>query len=113
IADEYFARSAKNNFVDMDVLVVGAVVPQLAAIFDAYWNSRQAYPVDIVLGELPDANEARKNFDHLVDDGEQMMSVTVPPEDMLGRTRSDEISTRDVSVLFGGPPLRSPTNRKK
>src|SRR5947199_10472852 len=52
IADEYFARSAKNNFVDMDVLVVGAVVPQHAAIFDAYWNCRQAYPVTIVLGEL-------------------------------------------------------------
>ncbi|HEV8364443.1 MAG TPA: phospholipase D-like domain-containing protein, partial [Gemmatimonadaceae bacterium] len=29
IADEYFARSATSNFVDMDVLVVGAVVPQL------------------------------------------------------------------------------------
>ena len=102
IADEYFARSAKNNFVDMDVLVVGAVVPQLAAIFDAYWNSRQAYPVDIVLGELPDANEARKNFDHLVDDGEQMMSVTVPPEDMLGRTPiGRDLDARRLGLVWG------------
>ena len=102
IADEYFARSAKNNFVDMDVLVVGAVVPQLAAIFDAYWNSRQAYPVDIVLGELPDANEARKNFDHLVDDGEQMMSVTVPPEDMLGRTPiGRDLDARRLDLVWG------------
>ena len=29
----------------MDVLLVGEVVRQLAAIFDAYWNSPQAYDV--------------------------------------------------------------------
>src|SRR5262249_58862548 len=75
IADEYFARSARNNFVDMDVLVVGSVVPQLAAIFDSYWNSHPAYPVDAILGKPADGDEARKSFDHLVDDGDQMMSV--------------------------------------
>jgi len=32
IADEYFARSATSNFVDTDVLVVGAVVPHLASM---------------------------------------------------------------------------------
>src|SRR5258706_14837702 len=39
IADEYFSRSVKNNFIDMDVFIVGPVVRQLAGIFDAYWNS--------------------------------------------------------------------------
>ena len=29
IADEYFMRSMTDNFVDMDALIVGAVVPQL------------------------------------------------------------------------------------
>ena len=84
IADEYFARSASNNFVDMDVLVIGSVVPQLAAIFDTYWNSPQAYPVNAILGEPADGEEARKAFNHLVDDGDQMMAVKMPPVDMLG-----------------------------
>ena len=84
IADEYFARSAASNFVDMDVLVVGAVVPQLAAIFDTYWNSREAYPVAAVLGSPADAATRRETFDRLVEEGEQMRSVTVPPVDMLG-----------------------------
>lgn len=84
IADEYFARSATSNFVDMDVLVVGAVVPQLASIFDAYWNSREAYPVGAILGESADVDEARRSFNHLVDDGDQMMSVRVPQSDMMG-----------------------------
>src|SRR5450432_3085715 len=51
IADEYFARSATSNFVDMDVFVVGAVVRQLARIFDVYWNSPQVYPVEAILGQ--------------------------------------------------------------
>ncbi|HEY3179152.1 MAG TPA: phospholipase D-like domain-containing protein, partial [Casimicrobiaceae bacterium] len=42
ITDEYFTRSATSNFVDMDVFIVGAVVRQLADIFDVYWNSPQA-----------------------------------------------------------------------
>jgi putative cardiolipin synthase len=84
IADEYFARSATSNFVDMDVLVVGAVMPQLASIFDTYWNSPQAYPVGAILGEPGDVEEARRSFNHLVDDGDQMMSVKVPQSDMMG-----------------------------
>ena len=84
IADEYFTRSATNNFIDMDVFVVGPVVRQLAGIFDVYWNSPQAYPVETIVGESADRDEARRGFDHLVDDGEQMRSVVLPPFDILG-----------------------------
>ena len=85
IADEYFARGAASNFVDMDVLVAGNVVRQLAAIFDAYWNSAPAYPAAAILGEPSNEEEARRRFDRLVDEGEQMMSVAMPPVDMLGQ----------------------------
>ena len=84
IADEYFARGAMSNFVDMDVLVVGNVVQRLAAIFDDYWNSHEAYPVAAILGESADRDASRRAFDHLVDDGDQMMRVSVAPIDMLG-----------------------------
>ena len=53
IADEYFMRSASDNFVDMDAFIVGAVVPQLASIFDTYWNSPQVYPVEDIIGDGP------------------------------------------------------------
>jgi cardiolipin synthase C len=43
LADEYFARSTVSNFIDMDVLGAGAIVPQLATLFDAYWNSPAAF----------------------------------------------------------------------
>jgi cardiolipin synthase C len=49
IGDEYFNAHADFEFADMDVLTVGAVVPQIAKSFDAYWNSKSAYPLDQVL----------------------------------------------------------------
>ncbi len=39
IADEYFARSESSNLIDTDVFVVGAVVRQLARIFDEHHGS--------------------------------------------------------------------------
>jgi cardiolipin synthase C len=102
IADEYFTRSATSNFVDMDVFIVGPVVPRLASIFDVYWNSPQVYPTEAILGESPDREEARRSFDHLVDDGEQMMSVTVPPFDILGYGPiSDDLDAGRLGLVWG------------
>lgn len=102
IADEYFARSATSNFVDMDVLVVGDVVPRLSSIFDAYWNSHQAYPVSAILGESTDVDEARRSFNHLVDDGAQMMSVRVPPSDMMGhRLLGTDLDSGRLELAWG------------
>jgi putative cardiolipin synthase len=102
IADEYFTRGAKNNFIDMDVLVVGAVVGQLASIFDVYWNSPQAYPVEAILGESANHEEARRSFDHLVDDGEQMRSVALPPFDILGYGPiGDDLDAGRLGLVWG------------
>ena len=45
IGDQYFTRDRHNNFIDLDVVAAGTVVPQLSATFDAFWNSRYAYPI--------------------------------------------------------------------
>ena len=97
IADEYFMRSMTDNFVDLDALIVGAVVPQLAAIFDAYWNSPRVYPVQAIVRPGGDDAQRRAAFDRLVDEGEQMMSLGLPPVDILGYG--------PVSEEFDGPRL--------
>ncbi len=53
IGDQYFARDLHDNFIDLDVVVAGAVVPQLSASFDAFWNSRYAYPIASVAAPVP------------------------------------------------------------
>jgi phosphatidylserine/phosphatidylglycerophosphate/cardiolipin synthase-like enzyme len=45
IGDQYFTRDLHSNFIDLDVVAAGAIVPQLSASFDAFWNSKYAYPI--------------------------------------------------------------------
>lgn len=102
IADEYFARGVMSNFVDMDVLLAGKAVEQLAAIFDIYWNSPQAYPVRAIVGTPSTDEGARTEFDRLVDDGDQMMSIVSPEADMFGRRRlADDLDTGRLSLAWG------------
>ena len=49
IGDEYFDAGQEVAFVDLDVLAVGAVVPQVSSDFDRYWASASAYPVTLLL----------------------------------------------------------------
>jgi len=90
LADEYFMRSQQANFVDMDVLAAGAVVPQLAALFDRFWNSEQSYPVQSLAGTQP-----ADSFDALSAQSAQSAQSTEPTEageftaassDRLGRS---------------------------
>jgi len=45
IGDQYFTRDQRSNFIDLDVVAAGAIVPELSASFDAFWNSNFAYPI--------------------------------------------------------------------
>ena len=45
IGDAYFTLNQHSNFIDLDVVAAGEIVPQLSATFDAFWNSRYAYPI--------------------------------------------------------------------
>jgi len=45
IGDEYFGAGTPVAFADLDVVVEGAVVADVSAQFDAYWNSTSAYPL--------------------------------------------------------------------
>jgi putative cardiolipin synthase len=45
IGDEYFTRDPHYNFIDLDVVAAGAIVRELSASFDAFWNSKYAYPI--------------------------------------------------------------------
>ena len=49
IGDDYFGLSTERNFIDTDILLSGAVVPDLSTGFDAYWNSGWAVPSDSLL----------------------------------------------------------------
>jgi len=102
IADEYFMRSMTDNFVDMDALIVGAVVPQLVNIYDSYWNSRHVFPVQDVIKTSLTQEQLQRRFDELVDEGDQMMALALPPIDILGYGPiSDDIQDGRLGLLWG------------
>lgn len=49
VGDEYFSTGVTAQFVDLDVLVAGAVVPLISQDFDGYWNSPSAYPASLII----------------------------------------------------------------
>ena len=49
VGDQYFAAPGGVMFVDLDVLAVGPVVDAVSDIFDRYWGSESAYPLDRLL----------------------------------------------------------------
>jgi phosphatidylserine/phosphatidylglycerophosphate/cardiolipin synthase-like enzyme len=54
IGDQYFVRDDQSNYIDLDVIAAGPVVPELSASFDAFWNSRYAYPIAALSREHAD-----------------------------------------------------------
>lgn len=86
LADEYFFRHADANFIDFDMLVAGAVVPELNGAFDRYWNSAMVYPVELLVHSSVGPAERVAVFDRLT------AGDTAPP----ARTEPD---------MFGDPSL--------
>lgn len=49
VGDEYFGATDGMLFSDLDVLAIGAVVPEVSQDFDRYWASPSAYPAQTIL----------------------------------------------------------------
>lgn len=52
VGDEYFDTGLTPLFVDLDVLLIGAIVPAIGADFDRYWNSPSAYPAQQIIAPM-------------------------------------------------------------
>jgi putative cardiolipin synthase len=78
IADEYFMVSAGANFVDLDLLVIGAILPRLSALFDEYWNSRHVYPLTSIVASDQSPQALQQQFEDLT--AWAILPVTPDPE---------------------------------
>jgi putative cardiolipin synthase len=48
LADEYFGLHEQTNFRDMELLVGGPIVQDIAASFDDYWNDEWSFPIEML-----------------------------------------------------------------
>jgi len=93
IADEYFELTDEGFFVDLDVLAAGAVAPDTAAVFDAYWNSDSAYPVESIVGNARATLPGWLTGDEAIGPGSE-----VEPMLQMQGTAADRFVSGDVQL---------------
>ena len=100
IGDQYFTRDKRSNFIDLDVVAAGPIVPQLSASFDAFWNSKYAYPIASVASPRAPPRHRRR----------------APPRDRMRRGGAigwRASSTRGRCSWTGCPPRCSRTGPRR
>jgi len=100
LADGYFQRDAGANFIDFDALATGAVLPELAAVFDSYWNSTQVRDIRSLAEADDPAPALRARFESAT------FNIGPPfaaPVIWRGRPapRFDQLLTDDLADLIG------------
>jgi putative cardiolipin synthase len=98
MADEYFMRSAWPTSSTW-TWCAGPVVREQSSVFDRYWNSEHAWPVQSVVAAGVDTATAQQRFDALVEKAAPDLPLT--PNDPLGRLAvGAELGRGRVSLSF-------------
>lgn len=102
IANEYFLRGPTQNFVDMDLFTVGAIVPHLARVFDSFWNSDAVYPIESITSSPLPAQALRDYFDRATDPSVTPGPDPLPPNDVLGYGPvSEDLDAGRLGLIWG------------
>ena len=111
IADEYFMRSDRANFIDMDVLAAGPVVPELSATFDDYWNSAQVRVLGSMVMLPADTPVNRERLDRLLHGA--VAALPEPAVDALGQTPvTTELDAGRIAWIWGDARVLADTPKK-
>ena len=103
IADEYFGLHAEANFRDLEVILFGDPVGRSSALFDSYWNSPWAYPVEQVVGGNDAVHDVQSFREWLADSASPRV-----PEDPASTRAAWKRAARDAvggnALLFSDEP---------
>lgn len=85
IADEYFMQHPLANFIDLDVFASGVIVTDFSRLFDQYWNSRFAYPVESSASPGDSRFALQARFEAMTRPAKVTPIDKLPASDVLGR----------------------------
>jgi putative cardiolipin synthase len=115
IANEYFFHDEDANFLDFDLLVAGAAVPRMQAIFDTYWNSPRVYPLHALETSRESPQALQQAFEQLTADADAAYpSPPADEPDVLGyRPLSADLQQgATLSMLYGQAEVFSDSPEK-
>jgi putative cardiolipin synthase len=104
IGDEYLGAQVDVEFADLDVVATGAVVADVSASFDSYWNSTVTYPLaSLVPPALPGSGrDAAASWAALQESPEarayvEAVRASVPMPRMLGGGELEWVAARLIA----------------
>ncbi|NHF73575.1 phospholipase D family protein [Paracoccus xiamenensis] len=105
IGNEYFAVGDEPSYLDLDVLGVGKVVTDTAAIFDEYWNSAPVLGLEQVISGDGDmaAFDAALEQAKASDAGQAYLASVRTVIDDLTAGRTPQLEWTDVQVVADDP----------
>ncbi len=119
IGDEYFDASGNVNFRDLDVLVVGPVVPQIGTAFDTYWNSLLSFPVaafhhkPLSPAEAASIREDVKDHARLFSQGNYAQNLVTRAGDPSRELPATDWAWGPATYLADDPEKANPTTDSK
>ncbi len=102
VANEYFQRSMSENFVDVDAFTVGFIIPPLQELFDRYWNSFSAYPLETIARTSLSKEQLRSQFDDRTGPKTTPQPAPLGPNDILGYgPLADDLDDGKLGLIWG------------
>jgi len=103
IGDQYFVRDDQSNFIDLDVIAAGSVVPKLSDSFDAFWNSRYAYPIRSLAQGPEDAPNGQPEASAVPTEGSDWLALDLDAGKLpLEWIRATVLADRPAKIAAGG-----------
>jgi putative cardiolipin synthase len=101
IGNPYFGLSTKYNNRDLDLLLAGPVIRELAEDFDEYWNADAAYPGEAMYKELSEKQIEKTwiRFKEGVIADQKLLSQTTIPVDPIDW--SESFAGLGARMVFG------------
>jgi cardiolipin synthase C len=96
IGDQYFTLDPRSNFVDLDVVAAGSIVPQLSASFDQFWNSKYAIPIASVAGSVDAESNASPPIEAQISDNDRWLEHEISEKKL-------DLIWAPATVLADGP----------
>jgi cardiolipin synthase C len=102
VANEYYLRRDADNFIDVDALTVGAVLPALQALFDRYWNSDPVYPLESIAKTNLNKEELRAFFEEATGPAKTPPPKPLEGQDILGYSPiADDLDRGTLKLHWG------------
>ncbi|MGJ7572890.1 phospholipase D family protein [Variovorax sp. RB2P76] len=101
IGNQYFRRTAGENFLDLDTFVTGALIPRLGSLFDQYWNSVYVRPIGSVVRTDVPRDELQRRFEAATGPDTTPPPPPPAPNDLLGYSpMADDLNNGKLNLIW-------------